>query len=247
MLAGIISGVQALLGRLTATRAGYLDKLNITGNVPSATYYTNALGTQLSSNVDTQITTRARQSDALSSSIWTSPLATRLNTLRRVPQIKIQTNGIVAGTTAMGTAAATKRYFYHQAVDAAIAVNRLDADYKFGFRVIESNDATDVLINVINVTGGGWVFGVNQYNSSNSTAYSSQVTIIADGITLYDSTYASLGANTMRLAIGKQYYISGEYYALVADVLMLKYDGVLQVQHRSPNAAVYTSLIYVPD
>jgi len=54
MLAGIISNLGLLIARLTSARAGYLDKLNITGDVLDDTVWTDARATKLD-NLDAAV------------------------------------------------------------------------------------------------------------------------------------------------------------------------------------------------
>lgn len=75
MLAGIISGVQTLLARLTSTRAGYLDKLNVAGSkVADGGYYTDARGAKLD-YLDAAVSGRASAAD------YTTTRAAKLDNL----------------------------------------------------------------------------------------------------------------------------------------------------------------------
>jgi hypothetical protein len=243
MLAGIISGVQTLLGRLTSTRAGYLDKLNITGNVPSATYYTNTLGTTLSTNVNATITSRAAASTALDNTVWTSAHATKLAALRPIPQIKVQASGISASAVS-GGATSSARYFYYADSVVALSSNMaVDADYKFGLRWAESNALT--LTDVVNVSAAGWIMGIALLNTTST--YNGQTILTVDGTVILDTTLASLTTGQSKLLVGRYYYVSAGLIPLLLSQYPIRFDSSLRVQHQGSNAAVYTEVVYLLD
>lgn len=103
MLGGIINGVQLLLARFTSARAGYLDKLNISGNVVGDANYTSARATKLD-NMDASVSSRGAEATLtdIKGSGW-SPTTDTLKKIRDAIADKGQklltANGTVAGTT----------------------------------------------------------------------------------------------------------------------------------------------------
>lgn len=80
MLAAILSKISKLITDYTTTRAGYLDKLNITGNVADGNVYTSTRATKLD-NLDGIVSSRAPASTAVSTADYTSSRATKLDNL----------------------------------------------------------------------------------------------------------------------------------------------------------------------
>jgi hypothetical protein len=192
--------------------------------------------------VDTTVSSRAAASTALSNATWTDALAATLANVKPIPKIKIQTNGIVADSVYLGT---SDTYRFPQQDNYSGSDNIIDTDYQCGYRFIVSNDSTDVLINVVNISGSGWVFCLHQFN--NNTNSNCQFNLIVDGITVYDSTYTAGTLYTARIVVGRAVYTSSGAARVGLAALPLRYNSSLQVQRRSSSANSYTVLVYVPD
>lgn len=81
MLAAILSKVSKLITDYTTTRAGYLDKLNITGSkVADGGDYTSTRAAKLD-NLDAAISGRAPSSSAVSNADYTSARSAKLDSL----------------------------------------------------------------------------------------------------------------------------------------------------------------------
>jgi hypothetical protein len=249
MLAGILSYCQTLLSRLTATRAGYLDKLNITGNVCDGASYTSTRATKLD-NLDTTITSRAPSSTALSNTIWTNTRAGYLDDIRKIPQIKKYTNCLLSQTVALGDIISKSFVTGHGGISFQ---NKL-----FGIRKVIFLDGTDTLVDALNISSTGWILGIAQFNMG-SASRNSQLVIIVDGITLQTSTYGALSAGYALLGhgnIGGLYGFSSGTSGPINEVqkkficpalLPIRFDSTLIVRHRANATDVATEILYIED
>jgi hypothetical protein len=94
MLAGIISGVQTLLARLTAAKSAFIDSA-ISGCSQKADGYNSTLATKINNNLDGAITSRAAAATALLNSKWTDAKAGYVDKAISQTGIKAVQSGIV--------------------------------------------------------------------------------------------------------------------------------------------------------
>jgi hypothetical protein len=247
MLAPILNAVQTLMARLTTTRAAYLDKLNITGNVADGNIYTDVRGIKLD-NLDTTILSRAPSGTALSTAVWTNQLAGYLLLLKQRPQIKVETGGIVVSALPIGGNSQNDRYFVTQPIigNSDYSANAVTSDRKFGYRKAETYDGSGNLVDVVNTSGSGWVLGcslINYYYDVPTV----RLVFSVDGITLFDSGSTQIAVTYGFIPVGKPLWVSAwnKFVPMLNFDCPVRFNSNLRVQMQSNNANVYSQAVYL--
>jgi len=247
MLAPILNNVKKLVDRLTATRAGYLDKLNITGNVADGNDWTAARASKLDTIESKMPTTGTipNTSDVPSASDYTSTRAGRLDLIYPPPRIKIESGRIPAEEF-------TVDYTLFYPPSSGTGGHGFITDGRFGVRVVYAfTDVSDTLVNALDVTGSGWLLGAMQVNTSASTSYNANFKVRVDGTFIYDHGYTSLSSSRARVPVGFVYSQSDNssiYKVPVINVWYpVRFESSLRVLHRAPNVSIQTHVVYLLD
>lgn len=239
MLAGILSKLQQYLDATVSSRAPSSTALT-TGT------WTNTLASNLLSRVDAAISSRAASATALSNATWTDALAAALLNVKPIPKIKIAASGIGAKVANTGLTTESQLYFFPDGYSYTDGIAQISADYQFGLRRAASNDSSGVLVDVLNISTGGYLLGLHQTNT-NISSETSQVVLIADGTTVYDSTYTSLSLRYTRLVLGKYIFLVTTGNRMALSDIPLRFNTSLRIQHRATSSTVYTEAIYIAD
>ena len=90
-------------------------------------------------------------------------------------------------------------------------------------------------VDIVNISGNGYLTGISQAVGSAATAYNGQIKIIIDGSTIYDGDFSFVDPET--------------YSAPQSLSFLLKFKSSLQVQHSVDNAdaTAMTSVSYALD
>jgi hypothetical protein len=238
MLGGILSQIQVLLSRLTATRAGYLDKLNITGNVADGNDYTAARAAKLD-NLDDLISSRAPASTAVSNVDYTAARAAKLDNI--LPPVSISNNPFTS-------------YINNQYVD-TFSVGQSDNTYNNngeanGFKKVTKTDGSGSYVDVVNMSGySGYIWFIGQRNNDNSLHYG-QLKLTVDGVDIIETSYDNIAAKYIDIIIGRLssfYNGSAMLYHPVISIIPLKVSSNFRLQHKANSAQVETKIIYTLD
>lgn len=229
MLAAILSNVGALVGRLTSVRAGYLDKLNVSGaKVADAAYYTDARGPKLD-NLDATISSRASSTSALSNADWTTARAGYLDNIKKIPQVQLTNASIVEYEYASSTAGA-------EFVLTGFSTVKVDADKKFGLRRYQvTPGSTGAYVDIVNISDSGWVHGIMGFQGqAGSITYG--IKTIIDGSTVNETSYAAHAQNTALHVLATPVTIASTALTALATV-PIRFDATLQVQIKTADIA----------
>lgn len=200
----------------TSARAGYLTTIN--SRMPSTTIAS-------SSEV-------AKVGDG-----WNQALALKLAGLRKIPQIKVQANGLA--DTVYSASGTSYHNFY-------LSGNRAIVDYTCGYRLAQLSPAVDAVYSDIMpggiLNGSGWLYGVAGMVTVNASI-SLGINLIVDGVPVRETTYASHSAYQMRIVLG---YQDGSNPML--SPIPMRFDSSLQVQVKgSTHQSVSGLVIYTLD
>jgi len=261
MLAPILNNVKKLVDRLTATRAGYLDKLNITGNVADGNDWTAARAAKIDT-IDSRMPssgTIPNTTEVPSATDYTAARAAKLDNIIPMPQIKRESGVVTSPSIQMYSGITQHQYAYFRVpysyigsfTDYSLLIN---SDGDFGFRMT-SGTPTSTLSDLINLSGSGWLLGVCMWNASstgsNYDATNTKLSCSLDGTQIFNTGVVTLGFQRAFVPIG---FVGGVYDGTNIGnvpfpncVTPIRFESSLNVKHRSDRTYVRTSIVYLLD
>ena len=261
MLAPILNNVKKLVDRLTATRAGYLDKLNITGNVADGNDWTAARAAKIDT-IDSRMPasgTIPNTTEVPSATDYTAARAAKLDNIIPIPQIKRETGVVTSLAISMYSGITDTQYAYFRAPYSCIGSFTnfgllINNDGDFGFRMT-TGIPTSTLADVINISGSGWLLGICMWNAcptgSSYDATNTRLNCTLDGTQIFNTGVVTLGFQKAFVPVG---FAGGVYDGTNVGVAPfpncvtpIRFESSLNVKHRSDSTYVRTSVVYLLD
>lgn len=215
----------------------------VQGAAKVADGWTSTLATLINTNLDAAISSRAPASTAVSNADLTTSRIQKLDNIKGLPALKAATNSVVL------------QNYYHVGTDYAYYFNdnslqAITADKMNGYRVAMSNETSGNTVDVVNVSGSGWLYGVALLNDS-VTSYSGQLTLIVDGVTVVDTGYSSFSHSASRLIIGVTGKDpNGTNTHLLLSPIPMRFETSLHVTRKAQNTSggnIWSDVVYLLD